>query len=120
MTDFTKTKPTLVGAYQLRGWARLDGEPRKQCIVTVEALPDDTLVCNLHRETSDHKLNEWYRVSELDPEFEWRGPQHFIMADEREALDEILREYEKLFDTEDDQHFMALTQLATRLKEGGP
>lgn len=120
MTDFTKTKPTKEGTYQLRGWAKLDGEPRKQCVVSVETAADGTLICNLHRSTSDHDFNEWYRVADLDPEFEWRGPQHFIMADEREALDEILRSYAKLFDTEDDQYFMALTQLAQRLRGDGP
>lgn len=120
MTDFTKTKPTMEGTYQLRGWAKHDGEPRKQCVVAVVARPDGILACNLHRETSDHNVREWYLVDDLDPEFEWRGPQHFVMADEREALDNILRGYEKLFDTEDDQYFMALTELAARLRGGGP
>lgn len=120
MTDFTNTKPTLTGTYQLRGWAKHDGEPMKQCIVSVEARPDGILVCNLHRETSDHNVREWYTVDDLDPAFEWRGPQHFIMAGERQALSSLLRNYEKAFDTDDDGDFNVLSDLAARLKEGGP
>lgn len=120
MTDFTKTKPTLVGTYQVRGWARLDGEPRKQCIVSIDRDAEGVLVCNLHRPTSDSDFSEWYRVEELDPEFEWRGPMHFIMPYERKALDDLLRNYEKVFDTEDDPDFNILTDLAQRLRGDGP
>lgn len=120
MTDFTKTKPTLVGAYQLRGWATLDGRPQQQCLVAVEALADGTLVCNLHRETSDYDLKEWYHVSDLNPTFEWRGPMHFVMPNERKALDDLLRNYEKVFDTDGDDAFDTLTDLAQRLRGDGP
>lgn len=120
MTEFTTIKPTLEGTYQLRGWAKHDGEPRKQCIVTVVARPDGILVCNLHRSTSDHNLYEWNLVDDLDPTFEWRGPQHFMSVFEREALSEVLRSYEKYFHTVGDEAFYTLTKLAERLREGGP
>jgi hypothetical protein len=108
------------GTYQVRGWAKHDGEPRKQCVVSVVARPDGILACNLHRETSDHNVREWYLVDDLDPEFEWRGPQHFIMADERRALADLLRNYEKVFDTDDDGDFNVLSDLAQRLGGSGP
>lgn len=118
MTDFTRNKPTLTGAYQVRGWHI--GKPRAQAVVSVERNGDGDLVCNLHESNSNVHVDEWDTLDQFSDDFEWRGPQHFIMADEREALDGILRGYEKLFATEDDQYFMALTQLAERLRGGGP
>lgn len=45
---------------------------------------------------------------------------HFVMPNERKALDDLLRNYEKVFDTDGDDAFDTLTDLAQRLRGDGP
>lgn len=118
MTDFTTTKPTLVGTYQVRGWHV--GKPRNQAVVSVERNGDGDLVCNLHESNSNVHVDEWDTLDQFADDFEWRGPMHLIMPNERKALDDLLRNYEKVFDTEDDPDFNVLTDLAQRLRGDGP
>lgn len=71
MTDFTKDKPTVAGAY----WVRAPGLKRTS-LVEVAPHPEHapTLLVNLHDYTTTVPSILWYQVDDLSPGFEWCGP----------------------------------------------
>lgn len=120
MTEFTTTKPTLLGVYQVRGW-RI-GHPRMTAVVSVEQNAAGELVCNLHENNSETDLEEWDLLANFADDFEWRGPQHYITAGERIALTAVLADYYDLVDETADEGsaYKVLEGLRERLKGDGP
>lgn len=76
MTWFTKTKPTAVGVYMVRGW--YIGRPHQTAIASVERNGDGELVCNLHEIVSDHHVDEWDTLDQFASDFEWAGPMVYV------------------------------------------
>jgi hypothetical protein len=67
-TDWTHNKPTLPGAYWIRGNLLQD-----DALVQVKLL-DGVLLCNLHQVNSDPSIEFAFPIAKLNPDFEWLGP----------------------------------------------
>lgn len=76
MTQFTTTKPTEAGIYEVRGW--YVGRPQARAVVAVERNDDGDLVCNLHQENSDQNVDDWDTLDQFADDFQWRGPYVYI------------------------------------------
>lgn len=67
-TDWTHNKPTLPGAYWIRGNLLLT-----DALVEVK-LVDGVLWCNLHQVNTELRFGNGFTVEQLNPDFEWLGP----------------------------------------------
>lgn len=72
LLPWTATKPTVPGAYWIRGFELSTGGG----LALVEVAPDEDgpLVTNLHCHNSDRNLRNWDLVESISEEFEWQGP----------------------------------------------
>ncbi len=73
---WTREKPTVTGAYWVRGWAV--GSPKEEALVHVWKTNDTDLMCNLHEENSDTGAGNF--LTDLDEGFEWLGPLFALPA----------------------------------------
>lgn len=75
MSNWTTKKPSVPGAYYVRGF-RLGEKESRPALVEVEIDKDETgtLVCNLHQCNSHDEPYEWSFVEEMAERFEWLGP----------------------------------------------
>lgn len=71
-SGWTSTKPTIAGAYYVRGFRR--GEPDSRPALVEVDLDDGKLVCNLNEQNTGDSPAGWLEVSELSTGFEWQGP----------------------------------------------
>lgn len=72
--NWSNRKPTVPGAYWLRGFEY--DKPAKKALVEVRK-HGGKLKCNLHSGNSDSFNDgprDWFTVSGLDPTMEWCGP----------------------------------------------
>lgn len=67
--EFSRTKPAAPGYYLIRGF-NIAGDGQQVASVEVRKR-DDGLVVNLHEKNSDDDMDGWYRVDDIDDEFQW-------------------------------------------------
>ena len=100
---WTHAKPTIPGAYWVRGF-RI-GEPESHpALVEVAINENGTLLCNINDSNTNDQTREWSWVEDLAERFEWLGPLGVTVAvesstRERElshALDLAIRSLDQL------------------------
>ena len=67
-TGWTHNKPTLPGAYWIRG-----NLLRADALIEVQRV-DNELWCNLHLVNTEHRIEYGFTIDQLSPDFEWLGP----------------------------------------------
>lgn len=70
---WAKKKPTVPGAYWIRGFRLFAANPGLPALVDVR-LEGADLISNMHMHNSDDCLRQWELVSDISGEFEWLGP----------------------------------------------
>ncbi|MEA1606126.1 hypothetical protein [Pseudomonas spirodelae] len=73
-TDWTHNKPTLPGAYWIRG-----NLLRADALIEVKRV-DDELWCNLHLVNTEHRIEYGFTIDQISPDFEWLGPLAPVQA----------------------------------------
>lgn len=69
---WSKTKPTIPGAYWVRGWNLDNGKQLEQALTTV-ALIDGELCSDLNERNTD-RHRDWMLIEQHSEDFEWHGP----------------------------------------------
>ncbi|MBN8887540.1 MAG: hypothetical protein J0I77_17585 [Rudaea sp.] len=70
--SWTKAKPTMEGAYYIRGYVIWSDANEPALVQVVES--KDGLICNLHQSNTSSDYGAWFDVADLDPDFKWFGP----------------------------------------------
>ena len=70
--SWAKTKPTMEGAYYIRGYVIWSDAKEPAIVEVVES--KDGLICNLHQSNTSSDYGAWFDVADLNPNFEWFGP----------------------------------------------
>lgn len=100
---WTHTKPTVPGAYWVRGF-RIGEPDSRPALVEVAINENGTLLCNINDSNTNDQTREWSWVEDLAERFEWLGPLGLTVAGEsstreRElshALDLAIRSLDQL------------------------
>ncbi|PZE12739.1 hypothetical protein DMX10_14000 [Pseudomonas sp. 57B-090624] len=72
MSSWTNQKPTVPGAYYIRGF-RLGEEDSRPALVEIDT-DGDELICNLHCSNSEDEFSRWDALAVFSGDFEWLGP----------------------------------------------
>lgn len=70
---WTTQKPTMAGAYWIRGFRLFEADPGLPALVDVR-LDGSDLVTNIHMSNSEDSLRQWSLVCDVSEKFEWLGP----------------------------------------------
>jgi len=86
---WTHTKPTVPGAYWVRGF-RIEEPDSRPALVEVAINENGTLLCNMNDSNTNDQTREWSWVEDLAERFEWLGPLGGTVAAESSTRERAL------------------------------
>jgi len=87
--QWTNAKPTVPGAYWVRGFRIWEPDSRA-ALVEVAINDGGTLLCNINDSNTNDQTREWSWVEDLAERFEWLGPLGVTVAVESSTRERAL------------------------------